>query len=279
MTIIFYNNFNNGDVHFSRGIIETIVKIFPNCKYYYLHKNKKGLLKDITYLVESELDENCDMEQSVLFLNDKIYINTWYGQNYRKFLNLGGTTLLTVKLILENILSILNIQTLINKENLLPNIYYENINKPKIDDGFNVLICNNNAISGQANNVNLNETINFLSENNPNINFYVTEKIDLVKTNIIYTSDITESFPDLVDISYISTKCKLVVGRSSGPYSFSLTKTNLLDENKSFFALCHDYNTGIWCQDIIKCKYYHEPSNDINKITQSLQNIISNYVV
>lgn len=279
MKINFYNNFNNGDVHFSRGIVETIIRLFPNCEYRYLHKNKKGLLKDMYQVTEYDLDLHCDMEESVIILEDSIYINTWYGQNYRSFLSLGGTTLYTVKLILENILKILNKSVLIEDENLLPNMYFENINKPKINDGVNVLICNNNAISGQANNVNLNEVINHLSINNPKVTFYTTEKINLIQPNIIYTSDITESLPDLVDISYISTKCKLIVGRSSGPYSFSLTKHNLLDENKTFFALCHDYNTGIWCKDIIKCGYYHEPSNDINEITKSIQNIISNYVV
>lgn len=275
--IIFYNNFHNGDVHFSRGIVKTIVKYFPDCEYFYLHNNKKGILKDLSHIVESDLDEYCDMEKSVTFIDNKIYINTWYGQNYRNFLNMGGTTLLTIKLILQHILNTLNIDHSIDNKTLLPHIVFESIKKPNVSENFNVLICNNNAISGQANNVDLNGVIDTISENNPHIMFYVTDKIDLNKQNIIYTSDITESNPDLLEISYISNRCKIIIGRSSGPYSFSITDINLLDENKSFLALCHDYNTGIWDANLSKCKYYHESGNNVNKITNIIQNIIDSY--
>jgi hypothetical protein len=223
--IIFYNNFHNGDVHLSRGLIEIIVNLFPNCEYFYSHNNNKGLLKDIPYIKETDLDNHCDMEKSVSIIDDKIYINTWYGQNYRKFLQIGGTTLLTIKLISHHLLKELNKEILVSDQDLLPKVYSENIKKPSVSENFNVLICNNNSLSGQAINVDLHSMIDVISDNNPNITFYVTDKLNLRKKNIIYTSDITENFPDLVEISYISTKCKIIVGRSSGPYSFSLTKT------------------------------------------------------
>lgn len=275
--IIFYNNFHNGDVHLSRGLVEIIVNLFPNCEYFYSHNNNKGLLKDIPHIKETDLDNHCDMEKSVSIIDDTIYINTWYGQNYRKFLHVGGTTLLTIKLILNHLLRELNKEILVSDHDLLPKVYSENIKKPSVSENFNVLICNNNALSGQAINVDLHGMIDVISDNNPNITFYVTDKLNLHKKNIIYTSDITENFPDLVEISYISTKCKIIVGRSSGPYSFSITDNNLLDEDKTFFALCNDYITGIWDKNISKCKYYHEPSNDINKITNTLQTIINTY--
>ena len=277
--IIFYNNFHNGDVHFSRGILKIVSNYFPDSEYFYLHKNKKGLLKDLTYITESDLDEYCDIEESVRFIDDKIYINTWYGQNHRKYLNIGGTTLLTIKLILENILNLLNKQHLIEDRDLLPSMEFENIKTPNVPKDFNVLICNNNSMSGQANNVNLNEMINIISENNPHIIFYVTDKINLNKQNIIYTSDITKNTPDLVEISYISTKCKIIVGRASGPYSFSITDTNLLDESKSFFALCNEYKTGIWDSNIANCKYYHGSYNNVDTITETIQNIINSYTI
>jgi len=279
MIINFYNNFANGDVHFSRFIIKSVVNFFPNSQINFLHNQKKGILKDYIFVTEKDLDNHCIQEDTVKIINDQYYINTWYGQGYGMpfFIKGGGTTLKTISIISKNIFSFLNLNIHFDELLVYPSIDIENIKKPNIKDGFNVLICNNNCTSGQANNLNLDYMINTISEKYPHINFYITEKTNIIKNNVIYTSDITNCIPDLVEIGFISTKCNIIVGRASGPYSFSILKENILDENKSFFALCNDYIVGIWDDRFLKCNYYHTSSNDINHITNRLITIIETY--
>lgn len=278
MVINFYNNYNNGDVHFSRKLIFLIKELYPNCEYNFLHKNKKPILKDLEFLKEKDLDQNCHQHESVIFYNDCLYINTWYGQNNSTFINRGGgCTLVTTKLIIENIFNVLNKTLHVDEESIYPTIDFDNIKKPSLVGGFKILICNNNAISGQANNINLDTMIEFISEMFPHITFYVTNKFTTNKKNIVFTYDITNTSPDLIEISYISTKCNIIIGRSSGPYSFSLLYENIMDKNKTFFALCNNYLEGIWDTNHLKCKYYHDSSNDIDKITNTLIQIINDY--
>lgn len=278
MTINFYNNFNNGDVHFSRGLISLIRDNYPDYEYNFLHKNKKGLLKDLPYIKEIELDDKCVQNESVNFYDDVIYINTWYGQNnFTFFRDGGGCTLKTVNIIIRHIFSRLNKTITFNEETLYPTIYFNQISLPEVKDGFKVLVCNNNSLSGQANNINLDHMINVVSDLYPEITFYVTDKININKSNIIFTSDITNNLPDLLEISYISTKCNIIIGRGSGPYSFSILYENIKDESKIFLGLCNDYIHGIWDTNYLKCKYYHNPINDINVITNNLIDIIKAY--
>jgi hypothetical protein len=45
--IIFFNNYHNGDIFVSRSFIKDIISKLPNNQYYYAHRNKKYLLKDL----------------------------------------------------------------------------------------------------------------------------------------------------------------------------------------------------------------------------------------
>jgi len=278
MKINFYNNFNNGDIHFSRTLISLIKDNYPNCEYNFLHKNKKGLLKDLPYINEIDLDDKCVQNKSVTFYDDTIYINTWYGQNDCSFFRQGGgCTLTTANAIVHHIFWQLNKTITFNEENLYPTIDFNQITLPEVKVGFKVLICNNNSLSGQANNINLDQMIDVVSDLYPEIIFYVTDKINVNKNNIIFTSDVTNVLPDLLEISYISTKCNIIIGRGSGPYSFSILLQNVKDETKTFLGLCNNYLEGIWDTNYINCKYYHNPSHDINNITNNLIDIIKTY--
>jgi hypothetical protein len=278
MKINFYNNCNNGDVHFSRKIISVVKEIYPDAEFYFLHRNRKGLLKDLKFITEGNLNDKCVQNNGVTKYENEIYINTWYGQQNLIFMiKGGGTTLMTVNYILQDIM--LNLGKIIDfpEETIYPSVDFNNIDLPLINNGFNVLICNNESLSGQANNVNLDYMIDVVSSLYPNITFYITKKIAIYKPNVIFTSDITNVLPDLLEISYISTKCNIIVGRSSGPYSFSMLLENIKDENKTLIGLCNNSIDGIWDTRFLKCRYVHNPSGDINVITNNLIDIIKTY--
>jgi hypothetical protein len=275
MEIILYNNFNNGDVFFSRAIINLIHKIFPNHVLTYKHSKKKGLLKDYDFIVEESLDVFCDMEQTIRSVDNKLYVNTWYGQNHRNFMARGGgTTLRTVQLIIQNIQSYLNTNVQISEIDIYPTVDYEklkiNINLIKN----NILICNDDSVSGQSNNMDLEPIISYLSQKYKDIMFYVTKKTNFFSENITYIDDLLTQRPNLLEVSYISNYSSIIIGRCSGPYSYCMTKENILDANKSLVAICNDYINGIWSKYFFKCNYIHLYTNDLSNV----QNIIENEI-
>ena len=50
----------------------------------------------------------------------------------------------------------------------------------------------------------------------------------------------------MLEISYISTFCDVIIGRASGPHCFTHTKENLLNTKKTFISICNNKNEGIW---------------------------------
>jgi hypothetical protein len=49
---------------------------------------------------------------------------------------------------------------------------------------------------------------------------------------------------NLNELSFLSTKCDIVVGRGSGPYIFFQTKDNLFNRHKSIISFTDNKNTG-----------------------------------
>jgi hypothetical protein len=93
----------------------------------------------------------------------------------------------------------------------------------------NVLISNNVTMSGQAPEVAFNEIVAALAGTYPDVDFLISNNDGSIATrqNVIFCTDIInnpETICDLNEISYISTHCDLIVGRSSGPYTFSVVK-------------------------------------------------------
>lgn len=265
--IILYNNFHNGDIFFSRFIVNMILEKFPELKISYKHGQKKGLLRDYNNIVEEPLDNYCNMEDTVKIVDSSLYINTWYGQDNRKIMQMGGgTTLETVNIIINNILNFINEKLTFNKVDIYPSVYFSNLKIDYIPKYGNILICNDDSMSGQSNNIDLISTIIQLSKKYKNNIFYVTKKIDFYSDNIFYVDDIFQNRPNLLEISYISNYSSIIIGRCSGPYSFCMTKQNILDEHKTLIAICGDYLNGIWDRNFYKCNYLHLPTNNISEI-------------
>lgn len=275
MKIVLYNNFGNGDIFFSRAIINLIHKIFPNHVLIYKHSKEIGLLKDYDFILEESLDDFCNMEETIRVVDDKLYINTWYGQNHRNFMAQGGgTSLRTIQLIIQNIQSYLNTNVPISEVDIYPTVDYEKL-KINFDLVKNsILICNDNAVSGQSNNMDLDPMILYLSKKYKDIMFYVTKKTNLFSENITYIDDLLTQRPNLLEVSYISNYSSIIIGRCSGPYSYCMTKENILDENKSLIALCGNYIIGIWSKDFFKCNYIHSYTGELSIV----QNIIENEI-
>jgi hypothetical protein len=73
----------------------------------------------------------------------------------------------------------------------------------------------------------------------PDTDFICTNKFDTDgNKNIKFTSDIIGEVADgdLLEISYLSSHCNIIIGKNSGPYVFCETYDNYMDTNKSFIS-------------------------------------------
>jgi hypothetical protein len=130
-----------------------------------------------------------------------------------------------------------------------------------------------------------------IAENNRDVDIICTNKFKTVLPNIKFTSDIIKSTKDtdLLEISYLSTFCDVIVGKNSGPYVFCETFTNYNNPNKTFVSFNRgDPVRGAWlntmsCENV-SCKYIVVPiennidltETDINGIVSVLEAVIPN---
>jgi hypothetical protein len=245
--IIFYNHSHNGDIHYSREFVKDIIKKTNHDKYIYQHKNGE-LLKDIN-LIETNIIEKNKNEQ-IIREGNKTFINTWIGQKNGKFLK-SHCTLHTNYNIYKEIYKQLNIE-IEDIKYYIPEIDFKKYNIYNVDiflsnnKNMNILISNGNVESGQAINFDFTQVIKKLANEYKNINFILTNKCNIVLDNVFFTDDIMNKRPDLNEISYLSTFCDIIVGRSSGPYTFTHIKENLFNKKKKYIDFGNYESHVLW---------------------------------
>ena len=141
-----------------------------------------------------------------------------------------------------------------------------------------VLVCNGAVVSKQAKNFSFNGIVNNIAKSNPDVDFIMTEKFYSTTKNIFFTDDlIGKQGNDLNEISYLSLYCDCIVGRSSGPYIYSMVKENLLNAEKTFICFSDDESIAWWSDDrtMFDCKTIwsndYTEQNITAKIEQSIQ--------
>lgn len=254
--ILFYNDFHYGDIHMSRNYIKDLMEIFGNDnEYYSYHINHPDILKDIPNLKHTTNKSGFD-----------IYVNTWIAHNTSTipFNGCNFTYYHECMKILYNSLGILD--KLKDVDYYIPNIDYNQYYIKNCIDFINrnkkfILICNNDVKSGQADNFDMSNLINIVS--------YLLNDYDIVitnynqniikKDNIFYCNEIikNEVGLDLNEISFLSIFSSMIIGRSSGPYSFSVVKENynrkvpfICLTNKEYDCwYCKNNTNVIWSND------------------------------
>lgn len=254
--LIFYSTGHNGDIHYSRNFVKDISSKIPVDVEYRFNSSHK-LLKDLENFKfnTSELSNIRDNEIVYDEQNKVLYINTWVGSSGTKFIqNEVGCSLTANYEKYKNIYSFLNLK-FETQEYYVPDVNWEKYDITFVDDFFNsnkfqkyVLICNGSVLSGQAQNINLDDVIITLSEKNKNTAFILTDnKTKITTDNVFYTSDfIKTNGGDLNEIGYLGTKCNMIVGRGSGPFCFCHNKTTLFNDKICFLALTNYKTDGLW---------------------------------
>jgi hypothetical protein len=251
-SICFFCHFHNGDIyHIKEFLIDISSQL--KTKYYIAHENSSLLTHDIDI-------EHINISKIPLLVGkhytkfieteDCLYVNAWIGGYFssdneynmecslrgfhRMFSHIYATVGEKFKVDLK----------LGNVEEYFPSIDYSKFDCNSIDKFISkntnnkILISNGPALSCQTTyNTDMSEIIEPLAKEYPNNIFILTKKFNTSISNIKFTEDIINSKTcDLNEISYISRFCKLIIGRNSGPFCFTVTKENINDEDKKFLA-------------------------------------------
>lgn len=252
-TINLYNYFHNGDIFYSRVLTQALSEKF-NINYYHSNLN---LFDDVDYISEFlSIPNEYDLHRNNLESNN---INTWIGQNGMAYVNTNnpGCSFENYFILVKTILNYLNIE-IKKPEYYLPEINFQKLkNINSINDQIlslknkykkMILISSGPVASGQSYNFDFYQIMNSACLQNSNALILSTMNYDNMPENFINTSSITGTIPDLLQISYISKFCDIIVGRASGPFCFCHTKENLLNPNKTFISISDNESEGKWFQ-------------------------------
>lgn len=294
-TIIFFNHWHNGDVFASKGYIKDALTQISDIRIAHAHINSTKLLQDLHLLHTSISILPPELPLQMKFFHDDatLLVNTWIGafidvsfvpgQVHADWPSLHKMW----KLIYENINSVFNINLKID-DNILKYIPETDFRFYDVEQAYPwlsehpgplVLVCNGDVRSKQSEISGFNNIVNEIARQYPNITFICTQKMQTNANNISFTDDILKNVKDgdINEIAYLSTKCRLIVGRNSGPYMFTHIKENINDPSKTFLSLSHrisdSYAHGV---EGLQCNYLHHCSDNPHLVLDSFKLAIEN---
>lgn len=245
--ICFWSSFGNGDLFNSREIIKEIVHN-NDAEFFYAHAKDPNIFFDIPNMKHAQIQDFMINDQPfILGQNNDVYINTWIGHDNKYVLEGVGCTLEKYVEMFNDTLKKVGLNTLQKKAyEYIPTINYSLLDSKKFVDMLQqpqekkkILVCNGDAWSGQAINFDFSPIIKRLATEYPDIIFYITSHANCsIMDNVI---DIAHW--DLNSISYLSTICNVIIGRSSGPHVFSQVRENLEDPSKTFISFTWHVNS------------------------------------
>jgi len=251
--IVFFNHWHYGDLFSTRGWVADIKRQLPESNFYYAHKKNPRAIIDLVDTLDEENNrmvlDGIDQWKRFGVDEDTILINTWVGSYMGLWANTHPSYISHQRIIGEcynNLRQQFGIDLKLSDDvwDYVPEIDYTPYQTSVIDNyvdfvGNVYLFCNSAVASAQSSMDNMKSIIEYVAENHKNDTIVATEKFETKLDNIIFTDNIFEEKCDLCDISYLSTKVNLVVGKNSGPFTYANTKQNLLDKNKVFVNFSH----------------------------------------
>jgi len=298
--ICFYTHFGNGDIFLSKEWIKDIQRQTKDVEYLYAFNKSSRLIQNINIKhipINNTFNRNqihsFDSKQNILF------INTWPGAYFpilqqKKFPYIG-CNYNSYAQIYNIIINIINQQFEFNiklKDNYfeyIADVDYSSYQIEQVDDFLNkftnknkYLICNSRGNSNQSStyNGNMKPIIDNLSERFDESVFFITEDFENKNKNVYYTGDFIKNIDnDLHEISYLSTKCNMILGRNSGPMCVCLTKENLFNKNKIVYSFGNweKHNQASFGCENADWNFIEDEIVSLDDLTLKIDNIFKKY--
>jgi hypothetical protein len=227
----------------------------------YLHNNDLSLLKDINIKC-NKINVNYLKPNSPTHIrNNVLYINTWFSTNLNIFNIYKANFDCLYEYFKEIILKYFNIDiTNYNIWDFFPKIDYKKCDIDNVNLLLNnyhgkkkIFISNGDVHSEQAFEFNFSPIINCITNKYKDFIFLISsKKNDIIRRdNLFFTEDIINiKGSDLNENSYLSLNSEVIIGRGSGPYSFSITIDNYQRNCKFIIFLKNEIMTYSWIKKI-----------------------------
>ena len=253
--IVFFNHWHYGDLFSTRGLVADIKRQLPNYNFVYAHNRNSWAVADLCKSLsktqtEKILNQMINMRVRLAKNSDDLFVNTWVGA-YEGIWgsNTHPSYISHLKIFEECYKSMnesfgTNLKLDSNVWTYVPEIDYTPYNTKVADDFLSSvnrchLICNGAVQSTQSSIGNMQNIIETLATKYPNDAFVATELFETKHTNIYFTDSIFQKNCDMCEISYLSTKVNVIVGKNSGPFTYANTKQNLQDPSKKLICFSH----------------------------------------
>lgn len=112
-------------------------------------------------------------------------------------------------------------------------IFLRTINR---DYTHKILLCNGIPMNGKSFMHDMYQVTQALAQKYPYHAFICTKKMETPEYKNIFYTDKMNLENDLIEISYISQQCDMIIGKNSGPFRWCLTKENLQKPNKPIIS-------------------------------------------
>jgi len=303
--INFYNFFHNGDMFVSKEFIRQIVTELSDFEFGYYHLNHPKTTKDlgIEYLGRPSLQENAKFVED----GDTLNINSWIGayhpvhtRELPHFWN-GGINYVCLYNTWEYIFSKINsyfgtdLKVKESVNDYVPTINYELFNVSDYDNFLEersetkkILFSNGKAMSGQSFFEDMSSIITYFAAKYSQHDFICTTKFNTELENIFFTDDIYKQEEELIninvpwndrvskvcdlnEISYLSRKCDLIVGKNSGPFIYCMTKENFNTENKCIISFNKDMEDSLGYGVDLECEYIFSNIFEYKSIVETIE--------
>ena len=284
--LIFYCEYGNGDIFESREFVKEFYEFYQPEECYYAHGKHPDIIKDMTFL-ESIAFDPTEMKsmRPYAFYGDVLYVNTWIGRDSKFVLPGIGCVVEQLYLMYNELMVMMQTGYKLQKNPLdyIPKIdfsYYPNDGVTEFLKGKkrskNVLLLNGPVHSGQAENFNFDPVMDKICTDNPKVNFIASQRSSVYKDNLTYTDDITHnSSVDLNEIAYLSTFCKLIVGRNSGPHVFTQHYDNWMDSKKVNLSFTFKKEASHFVlSDSLPMRKEWSPATETNQVVTKINNLI-----
>ena len=253
--MVFYNYWHYGDLFTTRAWVKDIMSQLPNWHFAYAHQLHENTVLDLMPSLNKDMVHQvkcvADTYEKVILFDNNYFINTWIGAYKEQFSNRHPSYIMHHRIFgcsYKEIESKFGIKLTLNPDvwHYVPDIDYGWYDTKTADDflsqqrGRTFLICNSLANSQQTSMGDMREILETLADRYPNDTFLATHNFRTAKKNIKFTGPhVFRKSCDLGEISYLSTKVNLIVGKNSGPFTYATTKRNLLDPSKIFLCFSH----------------------------------------
>jgi hypothetical protein len=250
--IVFFNHWHYGDLFSTRGLVTDIQSQLPGLNYQYIHSKNARSTQDLASSPDADTCQRMlaqiPMHQRLAHTDNTLFINTWVGAYQGLWPNTHPSYMDHRKIYAELYRHLsenyqLNLK-LSDDWHYVPDYDIQKIDSTSIQrffaehTGKTYLFCNGQVQSTQSSMGNMAAIIDRLAGKYPADNFIATERFPTQCDNIYFTDDIFHLSCDICEIGLLSHSCDLIVGKNSGPFTYSTTRENL-NSDKKFICFSH----------------------------------------